>query len=375
MDEIDIAAKIKAVCALAPGSSSVLLNHDPASPSSRWHELAQQGLLGIGLPARCGGQGGDWVSVAQSAELLARYSFDVALPMLWLMQMLISRQYLAGFGNTPLCDDYLADIVAGKKRLALAVSEPGVGAHPKRLSTRAMNDSGSYILNGQKAWVTNATVADFFVVVAITGETNQRRQFAAFLVDKDNPGLAVGAASQPLLGSLGHAGLTLSDCRVPADAMLAAGDDAWDRMIKPFRRLEDVLFLVIGVGMIRRGLDQLLTAWRGAEQTPSEPLLLQLGQMYAQTDILSTDLCRAMECAEQPTQAKEFDLIMLARRGQFQALLSAFEHLAAAMGQKTGEASALLNRCRQMQMFYLRRNDDLAKRIGAELFERGLLGD
>lgn len=138
--------------------------------------------------------------------------------------------------------------------LAVAISEPEVGAHPKLLTTRAERSAIGWHLDGRKAWVTNGPSAGAIIVFAITAENLGRKRYSAFIVPRDTPGLTI----EPMPGFHAlrpseHCFLTL-DCNLPADAILGAEGTAYDRMALPFRDIEDAVGTFAILGALRHGV-------------------------------------------------------------------------------------------------------------------------
>jgi acyl-CoA dehydrogenase len=120
------------------------------------------------------------------------------------------------FGTPDQRSRYAARAAAGKAIAAFAISEAGAGSDLNAMSTRARRDGAHYVIDGEKTWISNAGIADFYVVFARTADTASRH-ISAFVVEADNPGLSVieridVTAPHPL-GTL-----RLSACRVPENA-------------------------------------------------------------------------------------------------------------------------------------------------------------
>jgi alkylation response protein AidB-like acyl-CoA dehydrogenase len=119
------------------------------------------------------------------------------------------------FGSDALRAEYLPRVAAGSAIAAFAISEREAGSDLGAIATTAHADGAHYVLKGEKAWISNAGVADFYVVFARTGEGEGGKGLSAFVVDAGTRGLSVKervdvSAPHPL----GH--LRLDDCRVPA---------------------------------------------------------------------------------------------------------------------------------------------------------------
>lgn len=141
------------------------------------------------------------------------------------------------------------------KSLAVAISEPSVGAHPKRLTTRAEPDGDHVRINGQKAWVSNGPTADAIIVFAITAEEQGRKRYTAFIVPRDTEGLKI--EDMPGFHALRpskHCLLTLDNCRVPSTAALGEPGSAYDRMALPFRDIEDAVGTFATLGALRHAI-------------------------------------------------------------------------------------------------------------------------
>jgi acyl-CoA dehydrogenase len=143
------------------------------------------------------------------------------------------------------------------KALAVGISEPKVGAHPKLLTTRAEPTAGGFRITGQKAWVTNGPSADAIIVFAITAEDAGRKRYSAFIVPRDTPGITT--EDMPGFHALRpsrHCLLTLSGVEVPADARLGEPGTAFERLALTFRDVEDAVGTFGTLGALHYGLAQ-----------------------------------------------------------------------------------------------------------------------
>ncbi len=123
------------------------------------------------------------------------------------------------FGSPEMQETWLPAVASGKSIAAFALSEKEAGSDVSAMTTRAERDGDHYILNGEKTWISNAGIADFYTVFARTGEAPGSRGLSAFVVAADTPGLAVSEridiiAPHPL-GTL-----AFQDCRIPASQLL-----------------------------------------------------------------------------------------------------------------------------------------------------------
>ena len=108
----------------------------------------------------------------------------------WTGRQVVARFFIAGFGDAEQRATWLPRLASGEYAASVAISEPGVGAHPKHLTTRAEQDADGFRITGEKAWVTNGPIAAVFVVLAVMAIENQRKRYGAFLVPRETPGLS-----------------------------------------------------------------------------------------------------------------------------------------------------------------------------------------
>ncbi len=183
-------------------------------PMSTVRALAELGIMGMSVPEEYGGAGLDALGVAVVIEEVARYDGSLALTVA--SHNGLGTGHLLRFGSEELKRRYLPDLAAGRKLAAWALTEPGSGSDAAALRTTAAPRGGSWVLNGTKMFITQGTVGDVFVVLALTAAEKKGRGVTAFLVDKG----ARGFTQRPLKGKLGMrssdtAELVLEDVEVP----------------------------------------------------------------------------------------------------------------------------------------------------------------
>jgi alkylation response protein AidB-like acyl-CoA dehydrogenase len=164
---------------------------------------------------------------------------------------------LSLFGSEAQRRTWLPRVAAGEAIPAFALSEAEAGSDVAAMSTTARQDGDSWVIDGEKTWISNAGLADFYVVFCRLPEMGEKG-FGAFLVEEDNPGLRVseriGVLAPHPLGTI-----TFRDCRVPADALI--GEPG--RGLKVALATLDVFRSTVGaaaLGFARRALDEAL-AW------------------------------------------------------------------------------------------------------------------
>lgn len=196
-------------------------------------------LLEIGL-----GTGGYADIGRAEADLVARTGLS-DLGSAFAGRQVVGRFFIDGFGTPAQRAAWL------RTAAAVAISEPGVGAHPKHLTTRAEPAGDGWRLSGEKAWASNGPFAAVFIVLAIMAEENGRKRYGAFLVPRGAPGLAIHD------NGTRHCGLSLRACEVPRAALLGAPGSAYETMALPFRDVEDAVGLSGLGGALRFALGRL----------------------------------------------------------------------------------------------------------------------
>jgi acyl-CoA dehydrogenase/citronellyl-CoA dehydrogenase len=214
-------------------------------PAALLKEMGSAGLLGLAVPEEYGGGGGDSLAIVVLSEELARASGGIAVTALVTGYM--STPHIAKFGTDAQRAQYLPALVAGEKIASIAVTEPGTGSNVGGITSRATPADGGFRLNGTKMFITNAGIADVLVVAARTSPDGHRG-VTTFIVDADNPGLSVG---QPLRKMGWHGSDTrevvLSDCFVPADAVLGEQGRGFHQIMSAFQ-LERLTLAGMGIG-------------------------------------------------------------------------------------------------------------------------------
>lgn len=219
-------------------------------------QLGRGGWLGHAVAGReVGGQADviDTRAICLIRETLGRHDglADFAFAMQGLGSGAISLQ-----GSAEQRRHYLPRVASGQAIAAFALSEPEAGSDVAAMACSARLEGEDYVLNGQKTWISNGGIADFYVVFARTGEAPGARGISAFIVDADAPGLSIAEridviAPHPL------ARLAFKDCRVAASQRLGAAGEGFKlamRTLDVFR----TSVAAAALGFARRALDEAL---------------------------------------------------------------------------------------------------------------------
>jgi alkylation response protein AidB-like acyl-CoA dehydrogenase len=180
--------------------------------------FAEQDLLGLPFPVEYGGTGTGTLMLNIAIEEVAKACASSALI---LMVQELGTLPIQLFGSEEQKQAWLPRCASGEWSPAFCLSEPEAGSDPASMRTTAVRDGDSWVINGAKNWITNASIADFYVVFAVSDR--EQRRMSAFIVEKDRPGFAV-AKLEHKLGIRGSptGQLSFDDVRVPAENLIGA---------------------------------------------------------------------------------------------------------------------------------------------------------
>ncbi|MFJ9681340.1 acyl-CoA dehydrogenase family protein [Streptomyces sp. NPDC101194] len=182
-------------------------------------KLGSVGFLGLTVPEEYGGSGGDHLAYCLVTEELGRG--DSSVRGIVSVSLGLVTKTIAAWGDEEQKRHWLPRLTSGEALGCFGLTEPGTGSDAGSLTTKAVRDGDSYVINGGKMFITNGTWADVVLLFARTGDIPGHRGISAFLVPTDTPGLG----RRTIHGKLGLRGqataeLVLEDVRVPADALL-----------------------------------------------------------------------------------------------------------------------------------------------------------
>mgnify|MGYP001191657332 CR=1 FL=1 len=187
-----------------------------------WNKCADFGMLGLPFPKEFGGTDSDILTTLLVMEGLGYGCKDSGLifsinGQMWTVQMPILH-----FGTSDQKIKYLSKLCSGEWIGANGMTEPGSGSDSFALSTTAKLKGDYYILNGTKTFISNAPVADVFIVFATVDKTKGFMGVTAFIVEKNYPGLEVGREIEKMgLKTSPMAEVILKDCKVPIENRLS----------------------------------------------------------------------------------------------------------------------------------------------------------
>jgi acyl-CoA dehydrogenase len=226
-------------------------------PDDLRNQAKDMGLFGYAIPQEWGGLGLD---ITQDVELAMELGYtSLALRSMFGTNNGIAGQVLVGFGTDEQKATWLESLASGKVA-SFALTEPGAGSNPAGLRTKAIRDGveGDWVITGEKRFITNAPVADLFVVFARTRPADDAGPgIAVFLVPADSPGVEVGTKDAKM-GQEGAwtADVRFTDVRVPAGALIGGSEDIGYRAAMTSLARGRIHIAALAVGAAQRALDE-----------------------------------------------------------------------------------------------------------------------
>src|SRR6187401_3409633 len=178
--------------------------------------MGELGFLGAPIPEEYGGSGLDYVSLGILCEELERA--DTAFRVVMSVHVGLNSLTLLQWGTEEQKQRWLAPQARGEKLATFGLTEPGVGTDAANLSTTARRDGDSYVLNGQKIWISLADIADHFLVFATVDKAQKHKGITAFIVERGMEGLSTRTIHGKLGIWAGNTGEVYFDnVRVPVE--------------------------------------------------------------------------------------------------------------------------------------------------------------
>jgi acyl-CoA dehydrogenase len=205
-------------------------------PREVLRRMGELGFLGIRYPAEYGGSEMDARGSVVLAEELGRSTFG-GFAITVLVHTDMASVHIANGGSPAQRAKYLPDIVAGRKIVAVAVTESDAGSDVKGIRTSARRDGEAYVLNGAKMFITNGVHGDLYCVAAKSSrDARPSQSVSMFVVEKGTPGLTVSRAlDKHGWRSSDTAELAFEDCRVPAENLLGQEGSGFYAIMRNFQ--------------------------------------------------------------------------------------------------------------------------------------------
>lgn len=199
-------------------------------PADIFKRMGELGLLGIPFEEAYGGANGGYVSLLIALEEIARVSGTVAI--ILDAQTSLCCEPIHRFGTEAQKKKYLPGLVSGEKIGAFGLTEPGAGSDAGATRTSAVRDGDEWVLNGEKIFITNGSLADVLVVTARTDPVKGTRGISSFIIEKGTPGFKPGRDEKKmgLKGSV-TSQLFFENCRIPAANLVGKENEGFRQFL------------------------------------------------------------------------------------------------------------------------------------------------
>ncbi len=222
-------------------------------PNDLFRKMADLGLLGLPFPEEYAGAGADTISVALATEEIARACGSTALA--YLAHVGLGSMPIYLFGSEEQKRQFLVPAAEGKYLAAFGLTEPQAGSDAGATRTRAVLDDDTWVINGEKMWITNAPIAGHIIVTAVTDIDRGKSGISSIIVPRGTAGLSFGKHERKmgLRGSMSTA-VFLEDVRVPRANLLGERGNGY----KQFLQILDGGRITVGamaIGLAQAAMD------------------------------------------------------------------------------------------------------------------------
>jgi short/branched chain acyl-CoA dehydrogenase len=218
-------------------------------------KMGAMGLFGLPFPEEYGGMGGDYFALCLAVEELARVDSSVAMA---LDSVSLGAMPIFRFGTEKQRQRWLPELCAGHKLGAFGLTEPGGGSDASATRTTARSDGDEWVLNGSKAFITNAgtDITSVVTVTAITGVSSGRKEISTIMVPARHPGFTVSENYSKVGWNCSDTReLFFDDCRVPQDHLLGQRGRGYAQFLSILDEGR-IAIAALGVGLAQGCIDE-----------------------------------------------------------------------------------------------------------------------
>jgi butyryl-CoA dehydrogenase len=218
-EEKDIISMLTDFCLKEVQPIAAEIDENERFPMETVNKLAEMGMMGIPFPEEYGGAGLSYVAYIAACEELAKYCASTSVTLS--AHCSLCCWPINEYGTDEQKKKYLTPLLTGEKIGAFGLTEPGAGTDAAMQKTTAVDKGDHWLINGSKIFITNAGVAETFVIFAMTDKTQGNRGISAFIVEKDFPGFKVGAHEKKMgIRGSSTCELVFEDMIVPKENLL-----------------------------------------------------------------------------------------------------------------------------------------------------------
>jgi alkylation response protein AidB-like acyl-CoA dehydrogenase len=195
-------------------------------PGDVFRKLGELGFLGVLFPEEYGGAGLSYMDYQAIVEEIA--SVDPSIALALAAHNSLGSNHIFQFGSEAQRRKYIPRLASGEWMAAWGLTEADAGSDSSGTKTTAVRDGESWVLNGSKNFITNASVGRVAVLMAVTDRSKKNRGISAFIVELDNPGIRVGKKENKLgMRASDTCTLVMEDCRIPLGNLLGEEGSGW----------------------------------------------------------------------------------------------------------------------------------------------------
>jgi len=200
-------------------------------PKELFHQLGQQGFLGVLVPTEYGGAGQGYQEYITVIEEIAKVCGSIGLSVA--AHNSLCTNHILAFGNEAQKQKYLPLLATGKWLGAWGLTEPNTGSDAARMQCVAQRDGAYWVINGTKSWITHGKSGNVAVVIVRTGELLDSRGMSAFIVERETPGFLAGKKENKLgMRASETAEMIFDNCRVHESQMLGLEGEGFVQSMK-----------------------------------------------------------------------------------------------------------------------------------------------
>jgi len=258
-----------------------------------WKKAAELGFLAVFVDEKYGGLGLGYLEQCLIVEEFARVDLGIAHA---LESTFFGTQLIQFAGNEKQKEKYLPPICRGETRMGVAITEPDAGSDVTSVTTEATKDGGGYVVNGNKIFITNATLADFLIVLCVTHPDHPKKhdRFSTILVETNRAGYEANVLHGKLSLRPSNTGeVAFKGVRVPLDNLLGKEGRGFYNVMEFFNRTR-VQVAALGVGTAQGALDKAVAYVRRREQFGSPLGAFQLVQGKIAEMVTMTEAARSI---------------------------------------------------------------------------------
>ena len=226
-EEQDIIAMLNEFCVKEIQPIAAEMDEQERFPAETVAKLAEMGMMGLPFDEKYGGTGMSYVTYIAACEELAKYCASTSVTVS--AHCSLCCWPISEYGTDEQKQKYLTPLASGEKIGAFGLTEPSAGTDAAMQKTTAEDKGDHWLINGTKIFITNAGVADTFVIFAMTDKALGNKGISAFIVDKDFPGFSIGTHEKKM-------GIRASStCELIFDNMIVPKENLLGEVNKGFR--------------------------------------------------------------------------------------------------------------------------------------------